>query len=195
MTSCLGLMGIQQWEVRSDMVAKPQEDSSVELFEEVSNLDIQIQVEKPALELDSLDTNSNEVVETGTEIEHETIQPESNFYVYAAVSLRQHGNIQKRWLWIVDQPSLSREELKLLDNIVTATDSEWAESGLADGYMGDGQLRTLLDDNVSEVVLFGSKHVEFFANQSIFVTSSISKLVSDTDKKRETWQGLKQLML
>jgi len=147
------------------MVAKPQEDSSVELFEEVSNLDIQIQVEKPALELDSLDTNSNEVVETGTEIEHETIQPESNFYVYAAVSLRQHGNIQKRWLWIVDQPSLSREELKLLDNIVTATDSEWAES------------------------------VEFFANQSIFVTSSISKLVSDTDKKRETWQGLKQLML
>jgi len=119
---------------------------------------------------------------------------ESDFYVYAAVSLRQSDNEQQKWLWIVDQTSLSREELKLLDNIVTATDSEWAESGLADGYMGDGQLKDLLDDDLNEVVLFGSSHAEFFANRRVFVTFSITKLVDDADKKRQTWQGLKQLM-
>jgi len=77
---------------------------------------------------------------------------------------------------------------------VIATDSEWAESGLADGYMGDDQLKELLDGDLTEVVLFGSSHVEFFANKRVFVTYSISKLVNDADKKRQTWQGLKQLM-
>jgi len=119
---------------------------------------------------------------------------QTEFFVYAAISLRQYGNEQKRWLWVVDQASLSREELKLLDNIVMATESEWEESGLADGYMGDDQLQSLLNDDISEVVLFGASHVEFFVNKRVFVTSSISQLVSDGDKKRQTWQGLKQLM-
>jgi len=119
---------------------------------------------------------------------------QAEFFVYAAVSLRQYGNEQKRWLWIVDQASLSREEIKLLDNIVMATESEWEESGLADGYIGDDQLQSLLNDDISEVVLFGSSHVEFFVNKRVFVTSSISQLVADGDKKRQTWQGLKLLM-
>jgi len=51
-----------------------------------------------------------------------------------------------------------------------------------------------LDDDLNEVVLFGSSHAEFFANRRVFVTFSITKLVDDADKKRQTWQGLKQLM-
>ena len=129
--------------------------------------------------------------DSSSAVEQNDSSSADQFHVYAAVSLR---NENSQWLWVIDQSSLTAEELKLLDKILVATGSEWQEIGIADGYISSIELKELMHSDIQAVVLFGREHADFFRGLPVFVTAEIAELIDDPEKKRQTWQGLKKLM-
>lgn len=115
----------------------------------------------------------------------------ASFFSFAALAKRG----QQTWLWVVDQSDLTEDELVLLEKIKAATESSWENNSIADGYMNSQSLAKMLKNELDAIVLFGREHADFFVGQRIFVTDSVNQLMTNPERKRQTWQGLKKLMM
>jgi hypothetical protein len=178
----LELMGVQRWRLKStiDVDDSTISESVIELTPKVEDLE--------AIPKVLPESNVQALTEEKT-----TVDPkEVGFSAYVSVSIRK-GN--QRWLWIVDQPSLSIEELRLLDNILGATKSSWENMSIADSYLNFQQIKEQLQQETFSVVLMSSlDRSELLMGENILRISSLNELMIDQDKKRKAWNDLQGLM-
>ena len=126
---------------------------------------------------------------------------------YAAHSCRVNDKAeQQHWLWVVPQARFASQELQLLDKIVTATESEWKNTSVADNYCSGLELSAILEKKVDAIVVFGMTEQEcqsrwpeliahpIYRQKRCYLAASLQELLTDSGKKRIVWQNLQSFM-
>ena len=138
-----------------------------------------------------LDEKKEIQVDHHTEISDLKVNAVEGVSFYAAASLRD----QQRWLWVVEQDSLSIDEVRLLDKILSATGSDWENFGIADSYVDYKFLQQELNRDITAVILMSkSDHKNIFRGQNVINTFQLTELMNDQLKKKKLWTDLKNLI-
>ena len=173
------MMGVMRWQRRADAALfKPSEDQQL-----------------TSVAVSAASEQVEEVLASTDNVEKLT--------AYAAISVRSHElNNTQRWLWILPQSRLPVEQLQLLDKMVAATGAVWETTGVADNYLDQSALETMInDDGLSAVVVLGEisnwqklYSSRLFLKNRCVQSIGLEVLGNDDEKKREIWRSFQQLM-
>ena len=150
--------------------------------------------------LQTIETTSNKNEKIYTKANNAVSE---NLSAYAASSLRLDSQGQQsRWLWVLPQFSLNAEELKLIDNMVAATGSQWEFTSIADTYLDTESLNKTLSQDLSAMIFLAQEvswaafeqHSLFSEKQYIYIDSA-KNLIAHPERKRLAWQALQTLMI
>lgn len=191
----LSLMGVQRWQLKSSFI-----DKDTNSIDKDTNFQT-ITVSKATLERKLI---LKEKVINEVAVDQQKNKIENTLFVYACTSIREN----QRWLWLVNQTSLSIEELRLLDKIVVATQSRWEEMGIADNYLDFEALKQYKQQPLSAVILIGANAfndssntdsssqllLDLFKGENILTSPELKTLIDAPEKKRYLWNDLQKLI-